>query len=104
MPCVRFRDKPWVGKCIHAERERILNASRMEPESEHDYLYLPVIEALDVLLEHITDEDDDAVWKADALHAYGQLILSAFQDSDRCDLFLSVVQGFQEAGLDLAVQ
>lgn len=29
MPCVRFRDESWVGKCIHLGREKILNARMM---------------------------------------------------------------------------
>lgn len=104
MPCVRFREEPWVGKCIYAARERILSASRMELGNEYDDLYLPIIDALDVLLEHIANEDDDDIWRAGALHAHGQLMLSAFQDSDRCDFFLSVVREFLKAGLDLAEQ
>lgn len=48
--------------------------------------------------------EDDAVWRANALQAHGQLFFAAFKDDVRCDVFLSVIRGFMEAGLDLAEQ
>jgi hypothetical protein len=72
----------------------------MEADDRFDDLYAPVIDALDLLLEHVTNEVDDDTWETDAQNALAQLLMAAFRDCDRCDLFLGVGRALRDAGLD----
>jgi hypothetical protein len=90
-----------VSACIYAERARIVQARRMEADSTRDGLYAPIIDALDLLLEHILPEVDDDEWTRGLRNAGVQLVTAILSDGDRCDLFRSVHWALSDAGLNL---
>lgn len=98
MSRIQFRDERWVRIIIYAERAKIAHARRMETDGRYDDLYARVIDALDLLLEYVTDEVDADAWSESVANVQAQLIFAAFKNSDRCDLFLEVSRVLSNGG------
>ncbi|HEB3530046.1 TPA: hypothetical protein RZC51_001525 [Burkholderia cenocepacia] len=96
----RFQDGSWGSQDLYAERAKIVSARRMEADDGYDDLYQPVIDALDVLLEHMTNGVGDDAWNDSVRTAQAQLLFAAFKNADRCDLFLDVSRALGSAELE----
>lgn len=96
----RFQDGSWGSQDLYAERAKIVSARRMEADDGYDDLYQPVIDALDVMLEYMTNGVDDDAWSDSVRKAQVQLLSAALKNADRCDLFLDVSRALGNVELE----